>query len=226
MDTNGNTYATGLTNSADFPIVSASQSVSGNPPDAFVTKLTAANAIAYSTYLGGVSSDQGNGIAVDSAGNAYVIGSTSSVDFPTVNPLQSYRGLTDSFVAKFGAAADLVLSLTGSPNSVQFGSNLTYTLVVTNAGEVSAENAKLSNTLLSGTGVISINTTRGACSGNRFINCDFGTLDPGASATVTLVVRPPAIATMVDTATASTTTPDGNTQNNTATLTLRSSSPM
>ena len=43
--------------------------------DAFVTKFNAAgSALVYSTYLGGSGSDQGNGIAVDSAGNAYVTG--------------------------------------------------------------------------------------------------------------------------------------------------------
>jgi uncharacterized repeat protein (TIGR01451 family) len=217
VDASGSTYATGVTTSIDFPIVSAPQPINLGT-DAFVTKLNPANTITYSTFIGGSSIDQGNGIAVDSTGNAYVIGNTSSGDFPTANPLQSYRGNTDAFVAKLGAAADVVLTLTGSPNSVPFGSDLTYTIVVSNAGELPAENVSLSNSLLSGTGVISINTTRGTCSGNRFINCDFGTLDPGANATVTLVVRPPAIATMIDTATATTTTPDANMANNTATL--------
>jgi hypothetical protein len=44
--------------------------------------------LSYSTYLGGSAEDFGAGIAVDAAGNAYVIGTTTSVDFPTENPLQ------------------------------------------------------------------------------------------------------------------------------------------
>src|SRR5439155_1126755 len=52
--------------------------------DAFVTKLNPlGSALVYSTYLGGISRDHATGIAVDAAGNAYVTGNTSSVQFPT-----------------------------------------------------------------------------------------------------------------------------------------------
>src|SRR5262245_39017207 len=46
-------------------------------------------ALVYSTYLGGSSREEGNGLAVDPAGNAYVVGTTLSTDFPTANPLQA-----------------------------------------------------------------------------------------------------------------------------------------
>jgi len=219
VDGVGNTFVTGITNSPDFPIVSAPQSTLAGNSDAFVTKLNpAGSAISYSTYLGGTATDQGNGIVVDSSGNAYVIGTTSSATFPTAGPLYPYKGNTDAFVTKLAAAADVKVSITGSPNSTPYGSNLTYTIVVSNAGEIPAEHVTLSNTVLSGTGIVSINTSRGTCSGNRFITCDFSTLDPGASATVTLVVLPPALTTMTDTAVVATTTPDATNSNNTATL--------
>src|SRR5260370_37305718 len=58
----------------------------------------------YSTYLGGNSTENGAGIAVDSSGNAYVIGSTISPNFPTKNPFQaSLGGNADVFVTKFSA---------------------------------------------------------------------------------------------------------------------------
>jgi hypothetical protein len=73
--------------------------------DVFVTKLNAAGtALVYSTYLDGGNHDFGNGIAVDSAGNAYVTGGTFSSDFPTVNALQATLvGSQGAFVAKLDA---------------------------------------------------------------------------------------------------------------------------
>jgi hypothetical protein len=63
------------------------------------------SALVYSTYLGGSGVDYGYGIAVDSSGNAYVTGETSSMDFPTtVNPVQaSNHGDFEAFVAKVSA---------------------------------------------------------------------------------------------------------------------------
>jgi hypothetical protein len=110
VDGAGNAYVTGGTGSADFPTTSgAFQTVCGgtcgvNNGDAFVTKLNpSGSALVYSTYLGGSSYDAGSGIAVDGAGNAYVVGQTSSINFPTMNPLQHKQGLTDAFVAKLNS---------------------------------------------------------------------------------------------------------------------------
>jgi hypothetical protein len=62
--------------------------------------------LAFSTYLGGSSTEGGNGIAVDGAGNAYVTGNTSSSDFPTRNPLQANNGgVTDAFVTQVISAS-------------------------------------------------------------------------------------------------------------------------
>jgi Beta-propeller repeat len=62
--------------------------------------------LVYSTYLGGSGGDIGNGIAVDSSGNAYVTGYTFSTDFPTKNPLQPANGggKVDAFVAKIASS--------------------------------------------------------------------------------------------------------------------------
>ena len=93
VDSSGNAYITGTTGSVDFPIVSAEQPTYGGSGDAFVTKLNpTGSGIIYSTYLGGSGPDTGNAIAVDSAGNAYVAGSTSSAGFPTVNAFQTVYG--------------------------------------------------------------------------------------------------------------------------------------
>ncbi len=100
LDPSGNVYITGSTSSTDFFIASAFQTTASTSGDAFVTKLTNGGAAIYSTYLGGNGTDVGRGIAADSTGNAYVTGSSSSTNFPTVNPLQSST-LGGAFVTKF-----------------------------------------------------------------------------------------------------------------------------
>ncbi len=91
LDSSANVYVTGQTNSLDFPTANAfQQTFSGfSGFDAFVTKLTTNGVLAYSTYLGGTRSDTGFGIAVDASSNVYVTGTTTSVDFPTLNPIQA-----------------------------------------------------------------------------------------------------------------------------------------
>ena len=105
LDAQTNAYVTGFTASVDFPLLSAVQTTNrGAPasPDAFVTKLNSTGAaLVYSTYLGGSSTDLGNAIAVDAAGNAYVAGTTFSSDFPTAFPFQQARqGGADVFVTR------------------------------------------------------------------------------------------------------------------------------
>jgi PKD repeat protein len=103
VDSAGNAYVVGVTYSSDFPTVNALQPTLRGSRDAFVAKLNpAGSALVYSTYLGGTGDDFGAGIAVDSAGNAYVVGTTWSSDFPTVNALQPTfgGGWGDAFVAK------------------------------------------------------------------------------------------------------------------------------
>jgi uncharacterized protein (TIGR03437 family) len=120
VDSTGNAYVTGRTNSIDFPkSENAFQTtyrggmeqsmISGTPlkvagSDSFVTKLNpAGSAIVYSTYFGGSQNDTGIGIAVDAQGSAYVTGITSSINFPVT---------TGAFKTTYGGAGgqpDLVI---------------------------------------------------------------------------------------------------------------------
>ncbi len=111
VDSSGNAYVIGNTYSTDFPTMNPLQAANAGNQDAFVAKLNAAgSALVYSTYLGGSNYDQGFGIAVDSAGNAYVGGLTSSTNFPTMNPIQSANaGGYDAFVAKLNAAGNALV---------------------------------------------------------------------------------------------------------------------
>src|SRR5262249_27547893 len=66
--------------------------------------------LVFSTFLGGSGDDQGWGIAVDASGNIYLTGSTSSMNFPTANPLQGASGGGyDAFVAKLSASGSSLL---------------------------------------------------------------------------------------------------------------------
>src|SRR4029077_13994067 len=109
VDSAGSAYVTGWTSSTNFPTRNAMQPTSGGGQyDSFVFKLNpAGSGLVYSTYLGGTSDDWGLGIALDSSENAYVIGNTESLNFPTVSPFQKHhRGgsTTDVFVSKLNAA--------------------------------------------------------------------------------------------------------------------------
>ncbi|HTL16803.1 MAG TPA: SBBP repeat-containing protein, partial [Patescibacteria group bacterium] len=83
VDPSGYTYVTGYTYSTNFPIVNAFQShLSGND-DVFIAKFApGGRSLVYSTYFGGFSIDEGQGIAADAAGYAYVAGYTASTNFP------------------------------------------------------------------------------------------------------------------------------------------------
>jgi hypothetical protein len=122
VDSSGNAYVTGYTESTDFATVNAIQSSLAGSANAFITKINATgSALVHSTYLGGGGSDIGYGIAVDSSGNAYVAGTTNSTNFPTANAIQSsLAGPTNAFIAKINASgATLVYSTylggSGSP---------------------------------------------------------------------------------------------------------------
>ncbi|HUY56149.1 MAG TPA: SBBP repeat-containing protein [Candidatus Nanopelagicaceae bacterium] len=89
VDTAGNAYLTGYTDDPHFPTTPGSYQPTyiGNNAigsDAFVTKLNASGSgLVYSTFLAGTSDQQATSIAIDSSGQAYIVGETSSTDYPT-----------------------------------------------------------------------------------------------------------------------------------------------
>jgi len=116
-DDSGNAYVTGRAGPG-FPTANPFQPGFGGPQlccDAFVSKFTSDGAVVYSTYLGGADSDTGFGIAADSSGNAYITGSTSSSNFPTMNPIQSTIGppqsgfQQDVFVTKLNSQGSALI---------------------------------------------------------------------------------------------------------------------
>ena len=118
VDGAGNALVTGWTYSLDF--AGANNSYHGGQ-DAFVAEVTTGGSLAWATYLGGSSSDGGQGIAVDGAGNALVTGYTLSLDFAGAN--NSYHGGEDAFVAKVTSGGLLAGAtyLGGSGGELGFG---------------------------------------------------------------------------------------------------------
>ena len=218
IDAAGSAYITGDTNSPNFPTLGPLQAaLNGGFHDVFITKLAPnGSSLINSTYLGGTNHDLGRGIALDSSQSIYVVGTTSSADFPTQNPLQpGFGGGSDVFIAKLTPAPDVVVTMSDAPDPVSFGSNLTYTITVRNTGELPATGVTLTDTLPAGATLVSANSTAGTCSGTTTITCGFGTLTPGVRVTVTIVITPPA-GTITNTATATLNETD-NPANNTAT---------
>ena len=112
VDGAGNAYVVGDTGSSEaegFPVTVGPDLIFNGDHDAFVAKVSAAGtALAYCGYIGGLGWDVGNGIAVDGAGNASVVGNTFSTEaegFPvTVGPDLTFGGDRDAFVTKVNAA--------------------------------------------------------------------------------------------------------------------------
>ncbi|MCL5670588.1 MAG: SBBP repeat-containing protein, partial [Acidobacteria bacterium] len=125
VDSSGNAYITGTTGSLNFPTTTGGQDTSGGGSDAFVTKFNpAGSALIYSVYLGGGDADIGTGIAVDSAGDAYISGYTSSTNFPTTSGAFQVinGGNIDAFLTKLSpTGTSLVYSTYLGGSGIDYG---------------------------------------------------------------------------------------------------------
>ena len=195
---------TGWTNSSDFP--TAGLPVQGGYAggnEAFVARIdtSATSPTAqghYSVYLGGSGNDYGTGIASDVQGASYVAGETASGDFPTVAPRQPLLdGSTDAFLTKLGPLVAFGLTASASPTPVGVGSQVTFTYTITNNGDFTS-GITFTDTLQGGNGASFVsataNTGTNACGqpNGGTVLCNIGTLNAGATATVTVILTPTA----------------------------------
>lgn len=127
VDAAGAAYVTGATASQDFPVVDPLQPKLAGERNAFALKLSAAgNSLIYSTYLGGSLSDSGNGIAVDAAGAAYIVGDTTSLNFPASGWQKANRGGQDAFAVKLAVnGSQLVYSTYLGGSNTDHGAAIT-----------------------------------------------------------------------------------------------------
>jgi hypothetical protein len=116
VDQLGNAYLAGNTSSYDFPTVRPLQRTCGDPrgmnscSDGFLVKLDPEGRVLYSTYLGGKGDDRISGIAINRWGEAYVAGSSTSLNFPVRHALQPHlRGTANAFVARIDSTGQRLL---------------------------------------------------------------------------------------------------------------------
>ena len=232
VDSAKNAYVTGqvqetVASSPSFPVLHPIQTLG----QVFVTKLNSSGtALLFSTHFGsnGQDIDQPTGIAVDKQGSAYVTGLTfSSVFSVTSTAFQKVfkgpNGGTDGFVFKIATvAADLAVK-NSAQTTVNSGSNLPYSITVTNDGPDTATGVSVSDSIPAGTTFVSLVSSAGTCStpavgGTGSIICKNITLNKGSSVSLTLTVKVNAPSTTVISDTVKATSPvfDPNSANNSA----------
>jgi Ca2+-binding RTX toxin-like protein len=126
VDSSGSAYVVGSSSSSNFDSVGGLEEYNGSS-DVVIFKLNpSGDALVYSTYLGGEEMDEGNGIAVDGEGAAYVTGTTDSDDFNVVEEIEGHTGIAqDVFVSKLTPEGDdLVYSTYLGGTTNDFGEDI------------------------------------------------------------------------------------------------------
>ena len=137
--------------------------------------------------------------------------------FNTSLAIAGIGGIAVSGEPQAGNGADLGISMTAAPNPVSTGSNLTYSITVSNGGPDAAQAATVTDVLPAGVTFVSSTASIGSCSGTTTVTCTLGTFANGATATITIVVTPTAAGTLTNTVNVTSSTPDPIPSNNTAT---------
>jgi uncharacterized repeat protein (TIGR01451 family) len=121
------------------------------------------------------------------------------------------------------AMVDLSITKSGSPGTQELnpGSQITWTMVVTNNGPSADTGVTVSDPMPAGNTYVSSTTTQGTCTGGAILSCTIGNMAAGASVTITLITTPSAVGAQTNTVAVSGNRPETNTGNNQATATVQ-----
>jgi len=186
LDAGGSVYVTGQTDSVNFPVVTPldqkdyngatynGATYGGGASDAFLTKLNPqGTAFAFSTYIGGSGADSGSRVILDQFASAYISGTTTSTNLPTMSassspPFQNScascgSNLSDAFVFKVSTSAALSLAAS-APKTVASGANITYTITSGNTGPDGASAVSITDPVPAGLNYVSSSVSpNGSC---------------------------------------------------------------
>lgn len=142
LDSNGDAFVVGTTSSTNFPITQGALQTTNNASQTigFVTELNSTgSSLVYSTYLGGSTSTSVNRIALDTAGNAYLTGSTQDTNFPTTQgaykttaPTKANAGSSSAFISKLNSTGTALVYSTYLGGSQ---TDSAFAIAVDSAGE-------------------------------------------------------------------------------------------
>ena len=163
VSSTGNVWVSGGTGSADLPVVNALQPTFGgggvtniSPGDAFLAEFKGdGSALLFSTFWGGSGQEQATSLSLDSSDNVFLIGITSSPDFPThaaLQPQLASSGGFNTFITKFaadGSRAPFSTYFGGSGNDLAFGSATDTAGNIFISGSTSSTNLPVVNAIQS-----------------------------------------------------------------------------
>jgi len=210
VDANGNAWVSGFTETLDFPTLNPIRATSPCDPTSFssctfgsfVSEFGSTGTLLFSTYLAPSEGFINDPLAVDPQGNAYIAGTATSTRLGQPTVLGTPTAGEHAFVSKFSTTstlADLSITLGHTPDPVTIGQDIRFTATIkNNSATTSATGVTFYPTQVPNSTIhlfktlappnpANPTTTQGTCDTNEF--CSIGTLAPGASATVTMVVN-------------------------------------
>lgn len=159
--------------------------------------------------IGTSSTDRSYGIDLQSDGKILVIGTSNST------------GPDQLTLARFlGNTSDLSITKTADNSFSTIGSNITFTITVSNSGPDTAEGTVVTDSLPEGLSLVSATASQGSCTGTSTVTCNLGDVTTDASAVVTLVALVSEANIFENTATVTAQVVDTNSANNSATITV------